>query len=340
MNRSLSFALIALVAGVGCADATGSADSAALQTSPTPEHVESWEGCPSQGDLSMYDATDASIHELVTCGGMQVKLANNMLAILLVSNDRMYDDATRDDLQELSAYLPKNPFERLDKQTWQVQMGPGSTFTMKFIDPSTGRPITVDPFDMESYLIGLRASYEMTFEEMWTHPARQNRWVFTWDRPGPLAHLVNDGEPVPERFEMQLSLNDLIDIVYGAGGQTDLGLFDSILDVEMQSEVHLEDSRPVRMSGGFDDAVVRYDVGIRRQSVRSINAGAALDFDVRELTTTLDNQRLEATESTLHYGAGGVGLLAGLVAFDTPRASVESDFAEGARYPEQRWSCE
>jgi hypothetical protein len=336
------FCVALLALAIGCADATD-ADSSALAAANAPpdtRHAESWEGCPSQAETGMYDATDASIHELVTCGGMQVSLANNMLAILLVSNDRMYDDATRQDLKELTDFLPKNPFERVDDENWQVTMGPGSTFTMRFVDPTNGETITADPFDMESYLVGLRASYELTFEEMWNRPEEKNRWEFHWDSPGPLAHLVNGGEPLPRTFEMELSLNDIIEIVYfGGGNAADLGPFDSILDIEMVSEVVLEDTRGVRMANGSEDAVVRYEVGIRQQSVRAINGGAPLDFDLRGLTTTLEGAEMTATESTLQYGTDGVGQLTGLIAYETPQADVVSDFGEGASYPEETWSC-
>ena len=40
--------------------------------------------------------------------------------------------------------------------------------------------------------------------------SEKHAFRFTWDAEGPLAHLMNDGEPLPDGFELQLSLLDYV----------------------------------------------------------------------------------------------------------------------------------
>lgn len=296
--------------------------------------------CHSADLEAAYDATDHSIHELITCGGMQVQLAQSMVALLLVSNDRMYDEQTRQDLAEIRGYLPENPFTRLDDDVWRIEMGSGSTFDLRFYDPRDGTVLTQDPFDMESYLVGLRATYDLSFAEMEAEPDRKNTWTFQWDELGPLAGLLNAGKPVAQTFTLELSLNEIITVIFPGwtNEQPDLGPFDSLLDMQMDSIVDLHDERQVRNATGYGPAMVDYRIHTERGTVREISDTGALGFVVESLTAEAGSRQLDLVQADLSYAASG-GLVGALV-LDSGDDSVVADFGDGQRYPTAEWSCE
>lgn len=210
-----------------------------------------------------------------------------------------------------------------------------------------------DPFDMASYLVGLEATYALTFEQMQAEPERKNRWTFMWDELGPLHHLMNDGVDVPQTFVLELSLVDLIRVVYGDETATwfwgeeladeprpDLGPFDSLLDIEMESHIDFVDERTVTTSAGADTATITYLVHATRSTVRDIAATGRLDLQMTGLTTEAGTRTLTLQESTLAY-ANRQRRLTGVLMLQSGPDDVVLDFGdEGAAYPQTHWACE
>ena len=336
------------VSSLGCvsydsagADAHVSSDVPEPQTptgpvTPTVPDSGSGDACGAESRAA-YDAIDRSVHELITCGGMQVSLAQSMVAILLLSNERMFDEQSKNDLQQIAEYLPRNEFDQIDDGQWRIAMSTSSTFDLEFREPHTGARIYEDVFDMQSYLVGLQATYDHTLTEMMEQPDLENRWVFTWDELGPLAHLLNGGAEVPREFELALTLNELLDIIfpYWATGTPDLGVFQSLLDIEMGSTIRLRDQR--QTSSG--SAQVDYEILAAGSPVGAIADSGQLEFAIVDLAGTVGATTFEATDSEVGY-SNGLGALSGVIHLRSRDADVEMDFGTGSAYPTARWTCD
>lgn len=293
----------------------------------------------------MYDATEDSVHELVTCGGVQVTLASSLLLIVLSSNRDLFDEASLQQIESYSGALGFTlnvPFEDQGDGTWSMPIAGSadSDFSVRFREPGSGRLITEDPFTMDSYLTGVTATSELTFEQMRRDMSARTTLTYTWEGEGPLAHLLNDGEPIPNPFTMRLSLQDLLALTGGGGffgsGEPfggDLGPIDSVLDVEMESSVRFRDQR--------DDTVIEYDVDVEPGTVRTIAASGSLRFDVHQITASAGPLELRGDATALSFVQRG--LLAGPIEYSVSGPDVDlrvtSDFEDGLSYPMTSWSC-
>jgi hypothetical protein len=279
----------------------------------------------------LYDTTEQSVHELVTCGGLQVRMASNIVTMLIASNEDLFKDEERGYIEQFTL----NPFTHTEDGTWSMAISesPGSTFTLSFYDPRSGEQIVEDVFDLDSYLEGVHIQTEIGFDEMLAHAAEKHSFVFTWEAEGPLAHLVNGGQPLPDSFELQLSINDFL-----ASQPSDFGPMASVFELEVDSVVTFLDERSA-------DSVVEYRVNALRDRLDSIAVGQTLDFDVERLEGRSQQLKLAGNAEDLRFV--GVGTLAGRIDYELTgnvddrkvELRVTSDFGGGAPYPTARWSC-
>jgi hypothetical protein len=283
--------------------------------------------------VDLHGTTEDSVHELITCGGLQVRLAQQIMAMVVASNEELL----RDEEQAFVAEYLENPFTQTEDGYWTMEIpdSPTSSFTLAFHEPGGGRLITEDVFDVESYLEGAHVQSTLSFEEMWQNPTKKNVFTYTWETEGPLAHLMNDGDPIPETFDLELSLIDLIQLGFSFGPRepADFGPFNSVLDVELDSVVEYDDER----SG----TTVTYTVRTLRESMHEVASSAALAFEVETITATDGKLDLEGDAGNLRFVS--TGTLAGSIEYSVTGSEVDlvvtSDFGEGASYPEIAWSC-
>jgi hypothetical protein len=281
----------------------------------------------------LYDTTEESVHELITCGGLQVKIASDIVSMVIASNEDLFKDEERIYVEQ---YIG-NPFAQQADGTWSMTIPdrPGSTFALSFYDPKSGELITEDVFDLDSYLAGVHIQTSVGFAQMVQEPDRKHAFVVTYDGEGPLAYLMNGGEPLPEDavgFELQLSLNDLMH-----GTPSSFGPFASLFAIEADSLVSYVDQR--------SDVSVEYLVRTRRDHLEHIAASQSLAFDVEHLQANDAVLSLDGDASDLTFVR--LGALAGSIAYsvrgeleaDPVEIDVTSDFGAGEPYPETEWSC-
>jgi len=279
---------------------------------------------------SLYASTDESVHELITCGGLQIRIAGDIVLMLIASNEDLFKKSERAYIEDLML----NPFTQTDDGHWTMELAdtPGSTFTLAFYDPDSGERIEENVFDLDSYLAGVHIQSDVGFDQMVLHPDEKHAFVFRWDSVGPLGHLLNDGKPLPDGFTLQLSFSDFLN-----RSAANFGPFASVFSVEMDSVVDYIDRR--------SDADVTYRVKTERDDMRHIASSESLAFDVEHLSSQAASLKLDGDTSDLtfvHLGelAGGIDYtVSGSVGGKAVKMKVRSEFGEGAAYPETEWSC-
>jgi hypothetical protein len=283
------------------------------------------------------------MHELVTCGRMQVSIAQSLLVMVLASNRDLFHDPADFDRLAHSARLLGLTLEvdaaQRDDGAWVMPvsgLGAGSEFALSFADASG--PIVDSPFEMDSYLVGVWVESALTLDEMLADLERQNLFTFTYDEQGPLARLLNDGAPVPNPFTLRFSLADVLAVVRGTdstpdGPPPDWGPLLSLVDVEMTSSLEAVDER----SG----VTIAYAAGGLRATIAEVAAAGSVAFTVHHVSAT-DGEVMQ-TVSTADLRYAGNGELAGAITFDVtgPPAALRviDDFGDGASDPNVRWEC-
>jgi hypothetical protein len=296
---------------------------------------------------ALYDTTEDSVHELVTCGGLQIRMSQQLLMMVVSSNEELLQDEERMFVED---WVP-NPFTQDAEGRWTMEIpdSPTSSFALSFYDPTTDEFIAEDVFDMNSYLAGVHVQSSMTFSEMIANPSRENVFAYTYDGPGPLGHLMNGGEPLPESFELALSLEDMLYALDPFGlfssdsaSPADYGPFNSLLDVRIDSLVEYDDVRSGTSNDG--DVTVTYTVSTSRDSVREVAANEALAFEVERITSSHSSLVADGDAADLRLVSQGT--LAGEIRYTIQgeldaevHILVTSDFGEGASYPEPLWAC-
>ena len=311
----------------------GSDDESGVETRRPPAACAPAEPAWSAA-LSLQETTEGSVHELITCGGLQISLSREIISMLIASNEELL----RDEERSLVAEYLSNPFTHAEDGSWTMEIpdSPASSFTLRFYEPNGGRFIGDDVFDLSAYLEGVHVQSTLSFTEMLANPEKKNVFSYTWESEGPLAYLMSDGQPVPPAFDLELSLVDLIgDLGFPVGPResADLGPFDSVLDVELDSLVDYDDDR--------GDSTVNYVVATRRDSVRHVAATASLDFDVDSIEST--DGALDMAGDGANLRLVSTGTLAGTIVYSITGTDVAlvvtSDFGEGVSYPDVAWSC-
>ena len=289
---------------------------------------------------SLQAETESSVHELVTCGGMQTSLSRNMIAIIVASNRDLFDAAAYADLVQFAAtygVLIENPFTREAEGVWSMPVGNmfGSAFKLTFTDPTTGERIEHDPFVMDTYLTGATATSSLTIDQMQADLFARTTITFQWEAEGPLSHLLNGGEPVPNPFTLSVSMADLGEYALGfdlAPGEPNFGPLASALDTLVSSEVtFVDDQRAAR---------VEYEALGKTAPLKQV-AASGVGFDVKSIRATSSALVLSGAASSLNYLARGT--LAGVIEYNVEGPGVhlvaESDFGSGSAYPTVRWRC-
>lgn len=339
MRATYWFASLTACALGGCALPSTSSNGSSSPThgnpSATTESTRPALSCAPEGSdwedvYSLYASTDESVHELITCGGLQVRIAADIVMMLIASNEDLFKKSERAFLDDLML----NPFTQTDDGHWTMELAdtPGSSFTLAFYDPDSGERIEDDVFDLDSYLTGVHIQSDVGFDQMVQSPDQKHPFVFRWDSVGPLGHLLNDGKPLPDGFTLQLSFSDFV-----SGTASNFGPFASVFRVEMDSVVDYLDQR--------SDADVMYVVKTERDDMKNIAQSESLAFDVEHLSSQAASLKLEGDTSNLtfvHLGelAGRIDYtVSGKVGGKAVKMKVRSEFGEGAAYPETEWSC-
>jgi hypothetical protein len=279
---------------------------------------------------------EASVHELVTCGGAQLNLINGMVARILFSNPEFFDADTIEDLKALMG-LSDVPFERLADGRWRMPINDQSAFDMAFFLPEAQTPATADVLDLEAYLTGARITTSLSFDEMMDNPTAVNEYMLTWTGYGPLGHLMfPEGErPDPQIAIIHASLWDFANLLLDLGEPVaDFGPFARLVDLEVHSDVKLIDRRD-----GID---VAYTFDAPRAPLHVFHDRQSVAFELHGLAATDGRVTLQGAAADLTVL--GRGTLAGVLIYAVDGISVDDvrvvdDFGNGAGYPEASYWC-
>jgi len=316
----------------------------ALWTPPDPP--PSLDECSPSDDAwnditRLYVDTEWSIHELITCGQVQVRLAQSMLAIVLASNEDLFRGDTFERVAQYAASFGldlESPFEQAENGRWSMPIDgadPTSRFWVQFFRPGSEEPILDDPFRLDSYLQGVHVETELTLDEMLDDIERRNTFWFFWQEEGPLIDLLNDGEPLARIFKVEVSIADIAALVYPFfdNSGAEYGPLVSLVDAEMISCVELRDTR--------DRTVVEYRADGRRDTIAAIAGDGKVAFDVDAIDATDGTYTMHGDATDLRFL--DVKSLAGEIFYEItgPDLSIEvvSDFGSGNPWPVTRWAC-
>lgn len=290
----------------------------------------------------LYHATELSVHEMITCGQAQVSLAANLLFVVIASNRDLFDSEALSEIDQYGRIFGVSldvPFEASADGSWTMVMNAqtGSEFTVRFFEPGSDTPIVEDLFSLESYITGVSATSDIGFDDMRADPNRRATFTYHFEDEGPLARLLNYGEPIPNPFHARLSLWDIVALTLGLGlpesGGPDLGALESVLDIEMSSQINLSDVRGA--------AHVEYVADIARATVRDVAASGSLDLSVQGIDAASGSLELAGDTESLRFVERG--RLAGRIDYTLAGPGVdlvvESDFGSGLSYPKTAWGC-
>ena len=293
--------------------------------------------------VSLYETTEASVHELVTCGGAQLNLANKLILMMLASNEAFLEPDTRQALDSFSWLTGGDPeFTHHPDGRWEmfIPSGTDSWFSVFMYEPGDDKPLLLDPFKLDSWLVGAAVTSERTLGELMGDPNSPETFTWTYEELGPLGKLLDfgeAGEPDDHTFTVTLSVMDLL--IMGTGGlsslsasELDLGPFVGVMDLSLDSEVQFVDQR----SG----SEVQYQAAGLRDSLHGLSSGQRVDFGVTGLSATHGASGLKGTtESLAVVQRGG---LSGKIRYDVEGVEglqVISDFGDGRAYPTTSWVC-
>jgi len=301
-------------------------------------------GCrPDERLRELYRGTVDAVRWLEDGGRLQIRTAGQLPFEILLANRELYDASAREQLEHLlqfagsrGLYEPQDELERNSDGVWRIRFGSETDVAMRFTDPS-GRVVTGDIFDLESYVKGPQFEYDMSFDAMRRNPDRRNTWTVSWNERGPLHHLLGTGGNgrVPNPFVVHASLRDLAMLASGAGipEDADFGPLRSLLGLRVQTEVHHEAS-PSRQPR------VQYRARTSRISIRQLVMRGRFTFDIEELEATDGAYRLAAPTASLDASLAG---LSGSLSQEVegteagPRRVVTSFDADAE--PAANWIC-
>jgi hypothetical protein len=260
-----------------------------------------------------------------------------MKVMIFSSNEQLVSASARADLHQAIRAVGmslENPFTEDRAGSWVMNAGgsDGSTFSMEFFDPTSGAKVVGNPFDLNSYLVGVTATSSQTWDAMKANPTSKTTFTYQWTELGPLSHLLADGGEIPNPIVIRMSLLELGGAALGVT-KADYGPFESVQNLQMESKIHMIDDRP--------PASIAYDVTGRRDSVKNVVEAASLQFDVDSMASTDGAYQLSGNTTGLAFL--GRGELAGEIRYAASgngiNVKVTSDFGAGAAYPVPRWEC-
>ncbi len=289
----------------------------------------------------LYLTTEQSIHELITCGRVQVQLARSMLAIVLASNEELFRGDTFARVSRYARFFGldlESPFLPGEDGRWEMPIAgadPSSRFWVQFFRPGESEPILEDPFRLESYLRDVHVETTMTLDEMLEDLERRNELIFTYREAGPLVDLLNDGEAFGRIFTVEVSLYDILSLIdpsFASEG-ADFGPLLSLVEAEMISCVELRDTK--------GSTVVEYQADGSRGTISEIAGAGEIGFDIDTIVATDGRYTMLGDATDLRYL--GSKNLAGEIVYDVSgddlRLGVTSDFGSGQAWPVTFWDC-
>jgi formylglycine-generating enzyme required for sulfatase activity len=103
------------------------------------------------------------------------------------SNEELISASAREDIRQAVHALGMtvdNPFVLQADGSWMMPAGDdaGATFSLHFFDPTTDNPVSVDPFVLDSYLVG-SASWSRTTVRSTRCKTSKSTRRSTWSMP-------------------------------------------------------------------------------------------------------------------------------------------------------------
>lgn len=303
---------------------------------PVPAALEC--GDPTDDATELFTNTDDSVHELIACGGLQASLAKRMGVLILLSNPEIFEPDTYDTLHYWASYFGSTTlaFTARPDGGWEVLVpnAGDSWFTLDLYEPGTDVRILQNPFELDSYLVGVQFDAAFDFETARSNPTLRNDYVVTYEAAGPLAHLLGITEPGPGSFTMHFSLLDVAQLIFRGDWPTEAtaGRFTTLNRVDVESTMSFYDVR--------GDSTIHYEASSPRSPLHESVSGVA--FEVTGIDGVSGDVAISASTSLLRY-VGSAGL-AGVIDYSVQVSgelswSIRSDFREGSLYPESRWGC-
>lgn len=308
--------------GLGAANDSGDPSWQEVEPAPAPNACHPADE-PARRANNVYQFSSESVHELITCGSLQVGVARSLVLAIFRSNA----DVLPADLQ---AKLGKPPSGLLSHQTdnsWRMAIPnmTGSTFDVRFFAPDGVTPIADDPFRLDSYLVGATVTNESLTDGL--------RLTFAWKSLGPLGHLLGGGKPLANPIVLNLNKADLAMLGTLEGDLGKIGPFAQVADLRMTGTAHV-------VTQGYGVSV-EMTAHATAAAVASIADSGSLDLEKLTLEATDGKVTLTSLAANVKYVAD-VGLT-GTISFQVNGTDVDlriaSDFGTGAAYPHDVWTC-
>ena len=288
----------------------------------------------------LHNVAEASVHELVTCGGAQLSTISSMILLVLLSNPEFFDPSTLEEvrgLAGLAGLVTDVPFEHAEDGQWTMPINERSTFSVRFLAPEAAEDapaLTENVFDLESYLEGAHIRSTLSWAEMKADLDAQNIYTLTWERPGPLAALLfPEGVPASGQVEIRLSIMEFLTLFGFSDAHPDFGPFAHLTRLGMDSSVHLVDER--------EGITVDYTFAGERGTLGDLGGAGRLGFELEGLTATDGGLTLVGEAGDLAYLRRGT--LAGELVYHLEGGSTDlrvvDDFGAGASYPNVTFEC-
>jgi len=249
------------------------------------------------GNLELVGSLDQSVHELVACGGITVRVVGVLVQgviEMIVDNDA---DITPDGL----VYEGDGTYRSVASDPNQ-----DTDMLLKFFDTSSGEavPIPDDVFLASTYLVG--ASAETVLEVDENNPLNSTAYLeIEFDAVGPQVELLGFGPEPPNPIRIKSSDLDELSL--------------DLDDVLLATEVTVVDERR--------DATVNYDVETGPDQVLDIFDGSRLDYRILDVSggNEVQGQDLTLAENGWQIEFGGGNTLIGSIEFSVQGGAFDYD---------------
>jgi len=249
------------------------------------------------GNLELVGSLDQSVHELVACGGITVRVVGVLVQgviEMIVDND---DDITPDGL----VYEGDGTYRSAASDPNQ-----DTDMLLKFSDTSSGEavPIPDDVFLASTYLVGARAETVLEVDE--DNPLDSTAYLeIEFDAVGPQVELLGFGPEPPNPIRIESSDLDELSL--------------DLDDVVLATEVTVVDERR--------DATVNYDVETGPDQVLDIFDGSRLDYRILDVngSNEVQGQELTLAENGWQIEFGGGNTLIGSIEFSVQGGDFDYD---------------
>lgn len=259
--------------------------------------TESLDAREISANLDLVESLDLSVHELVACGGITVRVVGVLVQgviEMIVDND---DDITPDGLVFEGEGTYRSTASDPNQDTDML---------LKFYDTSSGEavPIPDDVFLASTYLVNARA--ETVFEVDEDNPLNSTAYLeIEFDAVGPQVELLGFGANPESPIRIESSELDEVSL--------------DLDDVELVTEVTVVDDR--------DDASVSYDVETGPDQVLDIFDGTRLDYRIIDVTGANQTlgQALTLAENGWKIEFAGGNNLVGTIDFSMKGGAFDYD---------------